>query len=399
VVALALRPQIAAIGPLAPEIGADLGVPHAVVGLLTTIPVLCMGLFAPLGPSLARRLGAWAGIAASVALLVGSGLLRAATPGVAPVLAITVGIGVGTALSGPILAMFVRERMPDRRVAGTAAYAGGTILGAAVATVLAVPLAGLFGGWRGSLIVMTVGSGVTLVAWLVPRTRHAGDPAGTVGEDPPPAAVPAGPASRRLPVDRPIAWAIGVLFGLQSWLYYGATAWLPSAYIEQGWDASAAAVLLALVYVASLVATLLAPAGAGLGLSRRLMLLLSTAAALLGLAGMVGVPGAGPVWAISLGLGLGSTFTLLLTLPTDISVDPREVGATAAMMLLVGYLLASVGPFVLGAARDATGSFAVSLWVLVVVAVVMLPLSASLTPHRLRPAGDEHSGPRPVPRS
>ena len=43
---LALRPQIVGVGPLIPEIQDDLDISHAVAGLLTTIPVFCMGLFA-----------------------------------------------------------------------------------------------------------------------------------------------------------------------------------------------------------------------------------------------------------------------------------------------------------------------------------------------------------------
>ena len=47
VAALALRPQLVGVGPLLPDIQDDLGVSHAVAGLLGTIPVLCMGVFAP----------------------------------------------------------------------------------------------------------------------------------------------------------------------------------------------------------------------------------------------------------------------------------------------------------------------------------------------------------------
>jgi cyanate permease len=46
-VSLALRPQIIATAPLIPSIQADLGISHAVAGLLSAIPVLCMGVFAP----------------------------------------------------------------------------------------------------------------------------------------------------------------------------------------------------------------------------------------------------------------------------------------------------------------------------------------------------------------
>jgi CP family cyanate transporter-like MFS transporter len=69
----------------------------------------------------------------------------------------------------------------------------------------------------------------------------------------------------------------------------------------------------------------------------------------------------------------------------DIAAEPAEVGGAAALMFLVGYLLASVAPFVLGAVRDATGDFAASLWLLVAIACVMAPLCWALNPRRLRP--------------
>ena len=64
--ALALRPQLVGIGPLIPAIQDDLDVSHAVAGLLGTIPVLCMGLFAPPAPFLSRRLGSRLAIAAAL---------------------------------------------------------------------------------------------------------------------------------------------------------------------------------------------------------------------------------------------------------------------------------------------------------------------------------------------
>jgi CP family cyanate transporter-like MFS transporter len=44
--ALPLRGQIVAIGPLLPDIRSDLRLSHAVAGLLVSIPVVCMGVFA-----------------------------------------------------------------------------------------------------------------------------------------------------------------------------------------------------------------------------------------------------------------------------------------------------------------------------------------------------------------
>jgi CP family cyanate transporter-like MFS transporter len=385
VVALALRPQISAIGPLVPGLIEEFGPSHAFLGLLTAIPVLCMGVFALVGPSVAGWFGNRSGIALSVAVLVASGVLRAIAPGAELVLLMTVGVGVGTAVIGPILPMFVRDRMPGHMVGGTSSYAAGTIVGAALGAALAVPLATAFGGWRGSLAAISVLSLGSIVAWLLvvrPRPHVAAAPAGQ------------GSASiarqrrlelPRLPWRRPVVWAIGLLFALQSWLFYGQTAWLASVYIERGWTAQTAAFLAAAVNVASLVAIVGVPWGARRGLSRRSMLTAAAASSTTGLVGVAIAPGPGFLWAALLGAGLGMTFTLLLTLPTDISHDPREVGGAAALMFLVGYLLASFAPSALGAARDATGDFGASIWLLVAVGLAMIPLSWSLSPRRLRP--------------
>ena len=67
--ALALRPQLVGVGPLIPKIQEDLDVSHAIAGLLGTIPVFCMGVFAPPGPYLAQRLGSRAAISACLATI------------------------------------------------------------------------------------------------------------------------------------------------------------------------------------------------------------------------------------------------------------------------------------------------------------------------------------------
>ena len=55
--AVALRPQLVGAGPLIPDIQDDLGTSHAVAGLVGTIPVLCMGLFAPAARAALGALG------------------------------------------------------------------------------------------------------------------------------------------------------------------------------------------------------------------------------------------------------------------------------------------------------------------------------------------------------
>ena len=57
-VAANLRTAITSVPPLLDAISHDLGLSHAAAGALTTLPVLCMGLFAPVASLVAQRLGA-----------------------------------------------------------------------------------------------------------------------------------------------------------------------------------------------------------------------------------------------------------------------------------------------------------------------------------------------------
>ena len=107
---LTFRPQIVGAGPLFPSIQHDLDVSHAVVGLLGTIPVLCMGLLAPPAALVVRRLGTRAGIGLAIALIGVFGVLRAVVPGAALVVIVTLGIGVGMGLGGAIAPVAVKER-------------------------------------------------------------------------------------------------------------------------------------------------------------------------------------------------------------------------------------------------------------------------------------------------
>ena len=100
--------------------------------------------------------------------------------------------------------------------------------------------------------------------------------------------------------------------------------------------------------------------------------------------GIVALPEFAYLWVVVLGLAIGAVFPLVLTLPLDVADEPGQVGSVAALMLLGGYSVSAIGPFALGAARDLTGSFQASLWILVAVAVALVACSLLLSPARLR---------------
>jgi CP family cyanate transporter-like MFS transporter len=130
---------------------------------------------------------------------------------------------------------------------------------------------------------------------------------------------------------------------------------------------------------------LLVPYLADRGGSRRQWLALCAGALLVAAIGIAILPGGGWAWAALAGLGIGASFPMTLTLPLDLGREPAETGAVVGLMLGAGYTITALGPLALGAARDLTGSFSTSLWVLVGVAAAFLLSVLPLSPERLSP--------------
>jgi CP family cyanate transporter-like MFS transporter len=369
--ALALRPQIVGIGPLLPEIQDDLDISHAVAGLLGTIPVLCMGLFAPPAPYLSERLGSRYAIASCLALIGGAGIARALVPGEVAVILLTFPVGVGIGFAGALMPVAVKERFPDRPAFATGIYTTGINSGSAIAASVAVPIASVAGGWRSALLVLSAATAGLAALWLH-RTRR--EPPHARSEFRPP----------RLPYRSRVAWTLVFLFALLGIGFYGLNAWLPDSYVERGWSEASAGGLLAALNIASI------PAGLAVGWaadrigSRRLYFMIAGTLMVGSLLGVVLLPGGGWAWVTLIGAANGALFALLMTLPLDVASGPAQVGAVAGLMLGAGYIISALSPFTLGAVRDATGSFTTTLWVVVGTASLLLLLGSTLTRERLR---------------
>jgi MFS transporter, CP family, cyanate transporter len=371
--ALALRPQLVGIGPLLPLVRSDLGVSHAVAGLLGTIPVLCMGLFAPPASFLAGRIGSRRAIAVALTLIGVFGLVRAISPGAVAVILLTFPMGVGMGLAGAMLPVAVKERFADRPGFATGVYTSGITIGSAIAAASAVPLAQLAGGWRTPLLVFGAVSTALAMLWLwLTRT------------EPTHRRVEIRPL--RLPFRRLIAWRLVAAFFFMSSVFYGLNAWLPDAYVERGWSQSSAGGLLAVLNTVTIPTGFFVAWAADHWGSRRGWLAGAATLQLGALLGIVLWPAAGWGWAVLLGLAIGPLFPLTMTLPLDAAERPAEVAALAGMMLGVGYTLSASSPLLLGAVRDLTGGFNAVLWTLAGAAALLIVVDASFSPARLAAA-------------
>jgi CP family cyanate transporter-like MFS transporter len=370
--ALALRPQVVGVGPLIDDIQDDLDASHAVAGLLGTIPVLCMGLFAPVGASLSAWLGTRRAMTIGLVLIGVFGILRGVVPGTWPVVLLTLPLGIGMGIGNATAPLAVRETVPARPATGTGVYATGIQLGAAVSAAVAVPLAAVFGGWRGSLVALSVASCVVAVGWAALERRGEAHVR-------PAALVP------RLPWRSRAAWLLVAIFVAMSSSYYGLVAWLPDAYVEHGWSDHAAGALVAGLSVTAIPASFAIPWLSDRRGGRRPWLLGCAILFALGTAALILLPGGAYAWSLLAGVAQGGMFSLVMTLPLDLEEGGGRVAALVAMMLGLGYSVAAASPVVLGAVRDVTGSFDAVL----VVCVALLSILAALVSVLPRPAAPE----------
>ena len=112
-VAANLRTLMASLPPLAQTIRADLGLSSAWMGVLTTLPVLCMGLLAPVANQVARRVGTATAVGGGITLVLAGLVLRGIGGGqVWSLYAGTVVAGAGIALAGTLLPGVVKTVFP-----------------------------------------------------------------------------------------------------------------------------------------------------------------------------------------------------------------------------------------------------------------------------------------------
>jgi len=345
-VAFNLRPPLSSVGPLLTAIGTETGMSAAGAAVLTTLPVLCLGLGSAFGPLAIRRLGIDCGVLAGM-LVIAAGLgLR----GVSTLPSLFAGAGLaaaGIGLVGVLLPALVKRDFPHASGVLTGLYTMMLCLGAAAGAGLTVPLGDAIGrGWGPALAAWAVPAGIALLAWA-PFAQGGSAPA-PVKDRP------------RLFAE-PLAWQVTGFMGLQSSLAYIQFGWLPAVLQSGGLSALDAGYFAALTMVAQapgalIVATLAARSRDQRGWVAGVML----ASPVAFLATVFGPPALLLPAGIVLGLSVGASFGLGLTLIVLRAADTAVAGALSAMAQAVGYTIASLGPLGFGLAHDATGDWIVA---------------------------------------
>lgn len=366
------RIQLIIVGPVLPEMTEELAISHAVAGLLITLPVLLMAAVAIPSARFGHRFGSRRVMALSLAVLAVGGTARPVGSDALWLLAWTIPIGLGIGIVGVILPIFVKEHAAEMPARATGLYVTAMLVGSALGGTLSAPLAEWGGSWRVPLLLFGIAGFVPVVGWLALTRPDHGEAADL-------------PPRQPLPRRSLVAWLLVAAFSLQAFIFYGIVAWLAPVLVEGGRSTIEAGTIVGVLLIAGIPGTLLVSWLGDRSASRRRGLVATSIACLVSLAGFLWLPSLALVWAVVGGVGLAAIFALVMVLPLDAARHPVEAGGYSALMLGAGYLIASVAPSLLGAARDATGDFSLTMLILVGTALVMLAVSLALSPARLRP--------------
>ncbi|MCF5706485.1 CynX/NimT family MFS transporter [Pseudomonas syringae] len=355
-VALNLRPALSSIAPLLNNVSDSLGMSAAEAGLLTTLPVLCLGLFAPLAPILARRFGSER-VVLVILLVLASGLAVRSLFGEFGLFTGSLMAGASIGIIGVLLPGIVKRDFPKQAGAMTGVYTMALCLGAAIAAGSTVPLSHYFDdSWKIGLGFWLIPAIIAALFWL-PQARETHGTHRDVYR------------VQGLLRDR-LAWQVTLYMGLQSSLSYIVFGWLPSILIGRGLTPTQAGLLLSGSIIVQVISALSAPWLATRGKDQRLAIMLVMSLTLTGLFGCLYAPLDGLWgWAILLGLGQGGTFSLALALIVLRSRDSHVAANLSSMAQGFGYTIASMGPFAVGVVHDVTGNWNALGWIFAVLGV------------------------------
>jgi CP family cyanate transporter-like MFS transporter len=361
-VALCLRPAITAVGPLLPQISADVGLGEAAQGLLGALPLLAFAFVSPQVHRLSGRLGMERAVLLALLVLAAGTVARSYT-GTAGLWAGTLVIGCAIAVGNVLVPAIVKRDFAANVSRATGFYTAFITIAASTASAVAVPVADAV-DWRLSLALWAVPALVVAAVWA-PRAGPA--PVAEVG-------VPGGGA---VVWRQPRAWLITAFMGLQSTCFYVLVTWLPTIEIGHGVSERTAGLHLFLFQGMGILGGLAVPLLLRDPRTRALGAIAASLPVVVAMAGLLAAPGLAVLWAAIAGLGQGASLVAALTLISFGGRTPSETTRLSGMAQSFGYLLAAAGPVAAGVLAERTGAWEATLVMIIGLGVLQTAAGAA----------------------
>ncbi|MGW8120213.1 MFS transporter [Staphylococcus xylosus] len=364
-IASTLRAPLTSVGPVVDEIKQVMEINNSVAGILTTIPLIIFAIVSPFVSKVTARLTMSRTILYSTMLLIVALYLRIAGDFTLFLIG-TVILGIAIAFGNVVLPSYVKWYFPMQIGLATGIYSGTMNFTAGLGGGLSFPLSEITPlGFRLSLSFWILFAIIAIILWI-PKARK-----GVQLEKATAIADQQGRPKKVTITKSKLAWMVALTMGFQSMVFYTVVAWVPSILVDRGLDPSTAGYLLMLNQFSQVPMTFTFPIIASKLKDQRILVVIITALFLVGFSLfftqslvllIIGI--------IIAGLAMGACFSLCMTFfsirarTSDGSISLSGFGQS------VGYLIAAVGPFLIGYLHDATESWDSGIIALIVMSVL-----------------------------
>jgi len=259
--ALNSRIMVAVVSPIIGLIRHDITITRSDQGVIGLMAPLCFSVFGAISPALGRRLGLEALMVGALAVSgigeVYRAMMHTPVQFIAWTIPALIGAGVGNVIAPPL----IKKYFPDRVGAVTAIYTFFTTISTSLPPLFILNIAEAT-GWRFSVGMWAVIGFCGVIPWLVVlfSSEHAGERLAAVKRRlDPRVATPRPPRLHVSLLRNPIAWAMTIVFTVNSIIAYTAFAWLPQVFTDAGMPLARADLYLGAFAAGSLPGALITP--------------------------------------------------------------------------------------------------------------------------------------------
>ena len=405
--ALVLRSIIATLPPALPTVQSQLQLSDVLAGATTTIPLVCFGVFAFVTPSLQKRFGITASMTLALTLIALGTIVRI-FPTTPILIFSTLCIGIGTALTNVLFPVTLRNHYPSKIALAMGVFTFIINIGAGLGSISTPFFISLGMSWNMALSLWSIPAILVIVFWLLshsnvvnlpfnsdsPNSNHYVEKISSCSEtvvsendydnmaDPTVYSenecyIPDGNEEKMhetkyLPwgslLRMPVAWTIAGFMGIQGLIYYNLMTWLPTIFESTGFDTRMNSVLFGVFNTIAILGSLVGPKISTSKNPKLVSIIFYAIYVLTALSFPIGGWFA-IVGSVVAGICQGVTYTMGLTLIAS-QPDPATVPSVSAFSQGVGYILAAIGPVLMGGLYTLSGNWWVPIFSIVLAMVL-----------------------------
>ncbi|MFR3683485.1 MAG: CynX/NimT family MFS transporter [Enterococcus sp.] len=361
IVALNLRLGISSIPPLIGLIKRALQLNNFQVSLLTSIPVLCMGVMAFGVKRMQQRFGRDRSILFCLLLLAIGMASRIVFTNYWSLILSAIVIGFSIAIIGPLLSGLIKEYFPQQTGLLIGIYSISMGVGSAAASNFSLSLARV--SWSFALGSWSILAIIAGIVWSFTMEKKVSQSA-------------AANVSNGFPLKKIQAWKMVLFFGLQSGMFYGVSTWLVELLVQKGIARGEASYYLTLFVIIQMIFSFVIPVLMDHWGSARRWILFCGCLILMGVSCLF--TNTFFLWIagiLMIGFGLGGYFPIAMLLPLQASEDPLEASLWTGMVQSFGYIVGGAIPILLGIFVDIFQTFNVFLYGMIILSSGILLLT------------------------